>query len=159
MQAFSSAWNVFLSLEKENNSLSLFPQNEFPSGTSFWPVMRRFTMYHIWSYHQPVFGTKEVIFGRKKLGPVSVPVMLGEAGSWQVSLLWEGLCLCCRSQTHGTSSSTTGWRQTPPLQLSLISWWMYVQWHQSSEMRWKAEHIRARLTENLHVTKCGKLKD
>lgn len=29
----------------------------------------------------------------------------------------------------------------------------------SEEMRWKAEHIRARLTENLHIIKCRRLKD
>lgn len=159
MQDFSSAWNVFLSPEKEHSSLTLFPQKEFPSGTSFWPIMCRFTMYHIWSYHQPVFGRKELVLGRRKLGPVCVPVRLGEAGSWQLSLLWEGLCLCCRSQSHRKSSSTTGLRQMPPLQLSLISWWLYIQWCQSVEMRWKAGHIRARLTENLHGMKHGRLKD
>lgn len=78
------------SLEKEHSALSRFPQNEFPSGTSFWPVMCRFTVSHVRKYQQPVLGRKNVISGRRKLGAVSVPVMLGEVGAPHPSLCREG---------------------------------------------------------------------
>lgn len=41
--------------------------------------MCRFTICHVWNYQHPVFGRKDIIFGRKKLCSVSVPVMLEES--------------------------------------------------------------------------------
>jgi len=65
---------------RKSTALSLFPQKEFPSGTSFWPAVCRFIMYHVWNYQQPALGRKDIIFARRKLSDVCIPVMLGEAG-------------------------------------------------------------------------------
>lgn len=44
--------------------------------------------------------------------------MLGEPGALQPLLCWQGLWLCCRSQTHRTPSSTAVWRLMNLLQPS-----------------------------------------
>lgn len=55
---------------------------------------------------------------KRKLGSVSLPVMLGEAEALQPLLCRQRLWLCCKLQTHRTPFSAAGWRLMTLLQPS-----------------------------------------
>lgn len=151
---------MFSSPPRKSTALSVFSHKMNPllglhSGQ--WCVDLQCILYE--AIISTVFGRKEVIFGRKKLSPACVPVMLGEAGSWQLSFFWEGLCLWCRLQTPRTSCPTPGRRQMSPYSSPSFP----GDCTYSGTKVWKRDGqqkvCKARLTENLHVMKCGRLKD